>query len=112
MNGFPLKLESFRTEVTRLPVAVVQAADLYAVRSCMNEAVVSNVNPHVRRAGFICCEEDEVTNRRAGNAFHRTPVSRSACSAHTCLFIQYIPNESAAVKAGSCRSAPFIWRSD
>lgn len=47
MNGFPWLLESFRAQVARLPVAVIQVTGCDAVRAGMNELVVSDVHTHV-----------------------------------------------------------------
>jgi peptidoglycan endopeptidase LytE len=38
-----------------------------AIRTGMDELVVSDVHTHVWRAGLICCKEDEVSSWRAGH---------------------------------------------
>lgn len=47
MNGFLSLLESFRAQVARFPVAVIQITCCDAVRTGMDELVVSDVYTHV-----------------------------------------------------------------
>jgi len=61
MNGLvPATLEAFCSKIARLPIAVCHIADRYAVRTGMNELIVSDVNPHMRRSRLICREEYEI----------------------------------------------------
>lgn len=47
MNGFLSLLESFRAKIARFPVAVIQITCCDAVRTGMDELVVSDVHTHV-----------------------------------------------------------------
>lgn len=84
-----------------LIIGIAQAADLNLISSGMNKLIVSNVDPHMRDALFVCIiEKDKITRLWVGDIVGTAVVSfRTGSWDAFSDFVKYIVDKPAAIKS-------------
>lgn len=88
-------------------IGIAQAADLNLVSSGMDKLIVSNVDPHMRDALFVCIiEKDKITRLWVGDIVGTAVVSfRTGSWDAFSDFVKYIVDKPAAIKSYRWRRA-------